>query len=74
MRDGAVVDDLAVCGEEIELVGVDLGTEVSVLRAVLEFRFLTAAVLSMLVLMGWSYFYTPAPPAKNTETAEANTS
>ncbi|HEX6125128.1 MAG TPA: membrane protein insertase YidC [Pyrinomonadaceae bacterium] len=42
-----------------------------------QFRFLTAAVLSMLVLLGWSYFYTPTrPPANantNAETANANT-
>ena len=39
-----------------------------------QFRFITAAVLSMLVLLGWSYFYAPTPPAKNTNTADANTS
>ncbi len=36
-------------------------------------RFLIAAVLSMVVLFGWSYFFTPTkPPADNTNTA-ANT-
>src|SRR4051812_15137553 len=34
-------------------------------------RFLIAAVLSMVVLLGWSYFYTPKRPA--TEDANANT-
>jgi YidC/Oxa1 family membrane protein insertase len=36
-------------------------------------RFLTAAILSLLVLVGWSYFFAPTPPAPaNTNTA-ANT-
>ncbi len=39
-----------------------------------QFRFLTAAVLSMIVLFGWSYFYAPTPPAGNTNSAVANTS
>src|SRR3954470_18100161 len=34
-------------------------------------RFLIAAVLSMVVLLGWSYFYTPKRPA--TEDANTNT-
>ncbi len=38
-----------------------------------QFRFLTAAILSMIVLFAWSYFYAPTPPAGNTNTA-ANTS
>ena len=38
-----------------------------------QFRFLTAAVLSMIVLLGWSYFYAPTPPpANNSNTAVAN--
>lgn len=38
-----------------------------------QYRFLTAAVLSMLVLFGWSYFNPPPkPPAENANTA-ANT-
>ena len=37
-----------------------------------QFRFLIAAVLSMIVLFGWSYFYAPTKPAANTNTA-ANT-
>jgi YidC/Oxa1 family membrane protein insertase len=39
-----------------------------------QFRFLIAAVLSMVVLFGWSYFFTPTKPVSNTNTAvEANT-
>src|SRR3954452_1732565 len=34
-------------------------------------RFLIAAVLSMVVLLGWSYFYTPKRPA--TDDANVNT-
>src|SRR3954465_14297163 len=34
-------------------------------------RFLIAAVLSMVVLLGWSYFYTPKKPA--TDDANVNT-
>ena len=37
-----------------------------------QFRFITAAVLSMLVLLGWSYFFAPTPPATNTNTEVAN--
>ena len=37
-----------------------------------QFRFLIAAVLSMVVLLGWSYFYAPTKPASNSNTA-ANT-
>jgi YidC/Oxa1 family membrane protein insertase len=37
------------------------------------FRFLTAAVLSMLVLFGWSYFYAPTKAPDNSNTAVANT-
>ena len=36
-----------------------------------QYRFIMAAMLSMLVLFGWSYFFTP-PPANNSNTA-ANT-
>jgi YidC/Oxa1 family membrane protein insertase len=40
-------------------------------------RFLIAAVISMVVLFGWSYFFTPTKPADNTNTtataANANT-
>jgi YidC/Oxa1 family membrane protein insertase len=32
-------------------------------------RFLIAAVLSMVVLFGWSYFFAPTPPADNANTA-----
>src|SRR4051812_17831077 len=39
-----------------------------------QFRFLIAAVLSMVVLFGWSYFFAPTPPANNSNTAQANTS
>jgi YidC/Oxa1 family membrane protein insertase len=35
-----------------------------------QFRFITAAVLSMLVLLGWTYFFSPKPPATNSNTAE----
>jgi YidC/Oxa1 family membrane protein insertase len=35
-------------------------------------RFIIAAVLSLLVLLGWTYFYAPTKPASNTNTA-ANT-
>src|SRR5688572_31305695 len=38
-----------------------------------QFRFLTAAVLSMIVLFGWSYFYAPTPPANNANIAATNT-
>ncbi|MCW5957068.1 MAG: membrane protein insertase YidC [Pyrinomonadaceae bacterium] len=40
-----------------------------------QFRFLIAAVLSMVVLFGWSYFYAPTKPSNNsnTETAASNT-
>ncbi len=39
-----------------------------------QFRFLIAAVLSMVVLFGWSYFYAPTRPTSNSNTAtEANT-
>src|SRR5687767_1587834 len=38
-----------------------------------QFRFLIAAVLSMAVLFGWSYFYAPTPPAGNSNTAVENT-
>src|SRR5688572_7791398 len=34
-----------------------------------QFRFLMAAVLSMLVLFGWSYFFAPQPPAGNSNVA-----
>ncbi|MBC7899242.1 MAG: membrane protein insertase YidC [Saprospiraceae bacterium] len=37
-----------------------------------QFRFMMAAVLSMMVLFGWSYLYTPEKPADNANTA-ANT-
>src|SRR5215203_6200608 len=33
-------------------------------------RFLIAAVLSMVVLFGWSYFFAPTKPANNSNTAE----
>ena len=33
-------------------------------------RFLIAALLSMVVLFGWSYFYSPQKPAVNSNTAE----
>ena len=36
-----------------------------------QYRFLIAAVLSMVVLFGWSYFYAPQKPADNTNTANA---
>jgi YidC/Oxa1 family membrane protein insertase len=37
-------------------------------------RFLIAAVLSMAILFGWSYFFTPKPPAdSNSNTANSNT-
>jgi YidC/Oxa1 family membrane protein insertase len=36
-----------------------------------QFRFLIAAVLSMVVLFGWSYFYSPSKPAVNSN-SEAN--
>ncbi len=37
-------------------------------------RFLIAAAISMAVLFGWSYFFTPPPPANNANTAvNANT-
>ncbi|HKP70800.1 MAG TPA: membrane protein insertase YidC [Pyrinomonadaceae bacterium] len=39
-----------------------------------QFRFLTAAVLSMVVLLAWTYFYSPTPPPKDTNTADANVS
>ncbi len=40
-----------------------------------QFRFVTAAVLSLFVLLGWSYFFAPTPPAQNSNTtvADANT-
>ncbi|MGQ0543693.1 MAG: membrane protein insertase YidC [Blastocatellia bacterium] len=39
-----------------------------------QFRFLAAALLSMVVLFGWSYFYAPTKPVDNTNTtANANT-
>jgi YidC/Oxa1 family membrane protein insertase len=39
-----------------------------------QFRFMIAAVLSMVVLFGWSYFFAPTRPASNTNTAaETNT-
>jgi YidC/Oxa1 family membrane protein insertase len=39
-----------------------------------QFRFLIAAVLSMVVLFAWSYFFAPQkPPAENANTAAANT-
>ena len=38
-----------------------------------QYRFLIAAVLSMVVLFGWSYFFAPQQPANNANTA-ANTS
>ena len=40
-----------------------------------QFRFLIAAVLSMIVLFAWSYFYAPTRPASNsnTEVAATNT-
>ena len=38
-----------------------------------QFRFLTAAVLSMFVLLGWSYFYAPTPPATNSNSNTAAT-
>jgi YidC/Oxa1 family membrane protein insertase len=34
-----------------------------------QFRFMMAAVLSMVVLFGWSYFFAPTKPADNTNTA-----
>jgi YidC/Oxa1 family membrane protein insertase len=34
-----------------------------------QFRFLIAAVLSMVVLLGWSYFFAPTKPAENSNTA-----
>src|SRR5687768_7699982 len=34
-------------------------------------RFLIAAVLSMVVLFGWSYFFTPTKPLENANTAPA---
>src|SRR5436189_6127125 len=37
-----------------------------------QFRCLIAAVLSMIVIFGWSYFYAPTKPAANTNAA-ANT-
>ncbi len=37
-----------------------------------QFRFLAAAALSMIVLFGWSYFYTPVKPPDNTNTAVAS--
>ncbi|MFL6468437.1 MAG: membrane protein insertase YidC [Pyrinomonadaceae bacterium] len=37
-----------------------------------QFRFLIAAVLSMIVLFGWSYFFAPTKPVSNSNT-EANT-
>ncbi|PYS98138.1 MAG: hypothetical protein DMF63_17100 [Acidobacteria bacterium] len=36
-----------------------------------QFRFLIAAVLSMIVLFGWSYFYSPSKPAVNSN-SDAN--
>lgn len=40
-----------------------------------QFRFLTAAVLSMAVLFGWQYFFAPKPqPTDNANTQVANTS
>jgi YidC/Oxa1 family membrane protein insertase len=39
-----------------------------------QFRFVTAAVLSLIVLFGWSYFFAPTPPATNANTAATNTS
>ena len=38
-----------------------------------QFRFVTAAVLSLIVLFGWSYFFAPTPPATNANTAATNT-
>lgn len=37
-----------------------------------QFRFVTAAVLSLVVLFGWSYFYSPVPPATNSNTTATN--
>jgi hypothetical protein len=37
-----------------------------------QFRFIIAAVLSLAVLLGWSYFYAPTKPGANSNTA-ANT-
>ena len=37
-----------------------------------QFRFLIAAVLSMVVLFGWSYFFTPTKPADNSNTTAAS--
>ena len=34
-----------------------------------QFRFMIAAVLSMVVLFGWSYFFAPTRPPDNTNTA-----
>ena len=34
-----------------------------------QYRFLTAAALSIVVLVGWSYFLAPTPPPPNTNTA-----
>jgi YidC/Oxa1 family membrane protein insertase len=34
-----------------------------------QFRFLMAAVLSMIVLFGWSYFYAPTTPPNNSNTS-----
>src|SRR5687768_12609335 len=36
-----------------------------------QFRFLIAAVLSMIVLFAWSYFYAPTRPVSNTNTEVA---
>src|SRR5215203_5166543 len=36
-------------------------------------RFLIAAVLSMVVLFGWSYFFTPTKPPEGTANTAANT-
>jgi len=38
-----------------------------------QFRFVTAAALSLFVLFGWSYFFAPTPPANNSNTTVANT-
>lgn len=35
-------------------------------------RFLIAAVLSMVILFGWSYFFAPTPPANNNSNTAAN--
>ncbi len=38
-----------------------------------QFRFLTAALLSMIVLFGWSYFFAPTKPSSDNSNTTANT-